>query len=415
VIARHTDWATQLAGFFRTALSNDHTKTDLADRLAQFSHHPDIQQIMAQSLRSHHPSRTVVLDAMAHSDIEKLPDLWADELASLLADADSSDRLLASQVVKVVETFENPVEHADLKKQLSRIARDESCSPDIRLKALAASHSKDRLDRSALDLLLAHLHVDQPLSLRMSSVDALLKAAPAGPQLEALAGSLSGTGAAELNLLLPLFQTADSRVGRQLVSSLSRCAAVDAADPEQLAGIFAQWDSQGIASDAAALLARIRLAQSEQREKIGEICNQMQEGDVRRGLRVFKSSKAACASCHSIGYVGGDIGPDLTHIGRIRTARDLAEAILFPNASFVRSYEPAVIATKAGEVFSGIVHDESKEELTLILDADKVVKIPITSIEERQPGTVSVMPSGLDKNLTHQELIDLIAFLSAAK
>ena len=36
-------------------------------------------------------------------------------------------------------------------------------------------------------------------------------------------------------------------------------------------------------------------------------------------------------------------------------------------------------------------------------------------IDEIRPGTVSTMPSGLDQQLTRQELADLIAFLRAAK
>ena len=36
-------------------------------------------------------------------------------------------------------------------------------------------------------------------------------------------------------------------------------------------------------------------------------------------------------------------------------------------------------------------------------------------IVDMRPGTVSVMPAGLDQQLSHQELADLIAFLKATK
>jgi len=62
-------------------------------------------------------------------------------------------------------------------------------------------------------------------------------------------------------------------------------------------------------------------------------------GDVRRGQLIFNNPKFACISCHSVGYRGGHLGPDLTSVGTIRTERDLLESIVYPSASFVRSYE----------------------------------------------------------------------------
>ena len=44
-------------------------------------------------------------------------------------------------------------------------------------------------------------------------------------------------------------------------------------------------------------------------------------------------------------YLGGHVGPDLTNIGQARTERDLLESIVYPSASFVRSYEPIIVVT----------------------------------------------------------------------
>ena len=51
----------------------------------------------------------------------------------------------------------------------------------------------------------------------------------------------------------------------------------------------------------------------------------------------------------------------------------------------------------------------------LSLDAEKTVRIPRDEIEEKNSGTVSIMPTGLDKQLTPQQLADLIVFLKNAK
>ena len=130
---------------------------------------------------------------------------------------------------------------------------------------------------------------------------------------------------------------------------------------------------------------------------------------------MFNSTKTSCIACHTIGYVGGKQGPDLTRIGGIRTERDLLESILFPSASFVRSYEPVIVTTKDGQTFNGVPKKDAPDEIVLVLAADKEVRIPREDVEEVRPGKVSIMPDGLDKQLTPQELADLIAFLKACK
>ena len=89
----------------------------------------------------------------------------------------------------------------------------------------------------------------------------------------------------------------------------------------------------------------------------------------------------------------------------------MLESILFPSLSFVRSFEPVTIATDDGRVFNGVIRDETDATLTLQLDAQKSIQIAKSAIEERQPGTVSIMPEGLEKQLTPQELADLVKYL----
>ena len=89
----------------------------------------------------------------------------------------------------------------------------------------------------------------------------------------------------------------------------------------------------------------------------------------------------------------------------------LLESILFPSLSFVRSYEPVSIITDDGKVFNGLIRDESDAMITLQLDAQKTAQIQKSTIEERRPGTVSVMPAGLEKQLTPQDLADLVKYL----
>ncbi len=138
-------------------------------------------------------------------------------------------------------------------------------------------------------------------------------------------------------------------------------------------------------------------------------------GDIRRGQTLFNSARAACSACHAIGYLGGKVGPDLTKIGQIRNERDLLEAIVYPSASFVRSYEPVIVATKDGEEYSGVLRKDSTDEVVLATGPNTEQRIARSDITDMRPGSVSTMPSGLAEQLTKQELSDLLAFLKATR
>ena len=55
------------------------------------------------------------------------------------------------------------------------------------------------------------------------------------------------------------------------------------------------------------------------------------------------------------------------------------------------------------------------EGTLLVGSLSRPVRIARDDIEEIQPSKVSVMPAGLDQQLTPRELADLVAFLKACK
>ncbi|MFV2068351.1 MAG: heme-binding protein, partial [Pirellulales bacterium] len=150
---------------------------------------------------------------------------------------------------------------------------------------------------------------------------------------------------------------------------------------------------------------------AEKSARLEELLTTLPSGDVRRGQAVFQGSKAACSACHAIGYLGGRVGPDLTRIAQIRSHRDLLEAIVFPSASLVRSYEPVLIATEDGKVLNGLIRQDNGQELVLATGPNQEVRVPRDTIEEMQQSSVSIMPAGLDKQLSPQQLADLLEFL----
>ena len=140
-----------------------------------------------------------------------------------------------------------------------------------------------------------------------------------------------------------------------------------------------------------------------------------QQGNATRGKKVFFRTTTLCSTCHRLEDQGREFGPDLSRIGKIRTERDLLEAIAYPSASFVRGYEPMLIKTKSGEQLAGVILNEAANHLELAVGPALERKLPRADIAELKPSPISLMPAGLDRVLSKQELADLIAFLKSLK
>jgi putative heme-binding domain-containing protein len=67
--------------------------------------------------------------------------------------------------------------------------------------------------------------------------------------------------------------------------------------------------------------------------------------------------------------------------------------------------------TQDGKSLNGLIHDENAQEYVVATGPDQLVRIARADVEDMQPSKVSIMPAGLDKQLTPQELADLVAFL----
>lgn len=229
-----------------------------------------------------------------------------------------------------------------------------------------------------------------------------------------LAALLPEVGPMELPQLVEAFgQSDDAAVGERFADGLSQARGL-----ANLRADIVESSARGyppaIRERLDALLAGEVEGLVEQGAKLDTMLASLGKGDIVRGQAVFNSSESACLACHTIGYQGGKVGPDLTRIGQIRTRRDLLEAIVYPSASFVRSFEP-IIAVTESESVNGVPLEESETHVLLAVNADDRVRLLRSEIQEIRPGTVSVMPSGMEEQLSQGELADLLAFLEATQ
>lgn len=180
-----------------------------------------------------------------------------------------------------------------------------------------------------------------------------------------------------------------------------------------LAG-YQAWFAEKFPDSPPPLLAK------EDLEKSKYSLQQLQEivekgGDVTRGKAVF--AKANCIKCHQFLKEGEGIGPDLTTARRRFQKKEILESVLFPSQVMSDQYRTVTITTTEGLVYNGmpIPNPGNDKQIVLLLsDATKVV-IPKDKIEEQTPAKVSVMPEGLFKTLTEQEIADLFAFLETSR
>jgi putative heme-binding domain-containing protein len=411
---QHLNWADSLVPEFQRLSQSNDAKALLA-HLPAFANEPATQRVMAELFldgNAHRDTRLAVLRSMSVKRPRPLPQAWREPLGRALQSTDEESVNAALDVIRPDGRNNVP---RDFEPALTTIACNEKLSPRLRLTAQSfLPASEDVLPKEVTQVAVSHLGPEQPLELRSLALDCLEKGRLDATQSKSLLELVPASGTMELRRLIPIIlRGGRSEFGRVLIDRLSQAPASTSLPVEFVSAQFKGGDGT-LDAAAEALIHQIQAAAGEKLKLLEDSLARIPKANVRKGQDVFTSTRALCSSCHPVGFLGARIGPDLTRISKIRNERDLLESILFPSASFVRGFEPTVITTTDGRVLSGTVKEENAQEVTLQIDAQKTVRIPLGEIESRKPGTVSIMPAGLEKQLTSEELADLVAFLMAS-
>jgi quinoprotein glucose dehydrogenase len=138
-------------------------------------------------------------------------------------------------------------------------------------------------------------------------------------------------------------------------------------------------------------------------------------GDSAAGKKLFfERQDLACMRCHKINSEGGDVGPDLSHVGSKYPREYILESILFPNKKIAPGFESVLVKLKDGSAHAGIVKSENDATIEINSAEDGVVKIDKSKIDSRTPG-LSPMPENIASMLSKRDLRDLIEFLATQK
>ncbi|NNJ28047.1 PVC-type heme-binding CxxCH protein [Alienimonas chondri] len=131
------------------------------------------------------------------------------------------------------------------------------------------------------------------------------------------------------------------------------------------------------------------------------------EGDVARGRAAFTR---ACATCHAVDGVGTAVGADISDTYN-RTPESLLTNILDPNKAVDVGGFAYTVLTADGRVLTGLLTSETAGSISLQSPGGETVTLPRTEVIELQSEGVSLMPVGLEEQLTPQQMADLLAFL----
>ncbi|WP_166831636.1 neutral/alkaline non-lysosomal ceramidase N-terminal domain-containing protein [Thalassoroseus pseudoceratinae] len=170
------------------------------------------------------------------------------------------------------------------------------------------------------------------------------------------------------------------------------------------------------------LLSRIAVEQRSQAEKalgasgqsnraeiVKEMLSSLKPGNVEHGRTKFRKH---CASCHRLEDYGHAVGPNLQAL-TVRDPAWLLAAILDPNQQVDARYLSWTIATTDGRVTAGLLVDESSTSVRLRESGGKEHSIARDEIEVMQSSQKSLMPEGLERDLSSHDLSDVIAYLGS--
>ncbi|MCA9121902.1 MAG: c-type cytochrome [Planctomycetales bacterium] len=175
-------------------------------------------------------------------------------------------------------------------------------------------------------------------------------------------------------------------------------ALLSSSDKELVALVTSQWGA-------------VRTERNPEREGvIRQMHDQLSQvrGDAYRGREVFNR---VCGQCHKIYGTGQDVGPEITRNGR-GSFEHLLSNVFDPSLVIGASYQARSVITADGRILTGLLAEDNEQRIVLKTQGGKLEIVPRDEVEEIAISKLSLMPEGLEKQLSPDQLADLFAFIS---
>jgi putative membrane-bound dehydrogenase-like protein len=335
------------------------------------------------------------------------PTVSADEqrtLETLLESPSSEVKVLVLRTAGVMQLKASP-KIKQARTEAVKIALDTERKPSQRQDALALLAGAPASDLEPLQQLLSPR---EPLELQLATIQALT-AAEGNAVVPLILKEWTG--------LSPRLQTAviDALCSRQdrlplLLDAIEKKvigpSSVPAARQTQL------LDNPDVKiRDRAKTLLTNRVA-SEDRKLVLE---QYREAlalkpDTQRGKLVYEQQ---CQKCHQLNGAGFAVGPDLAAIQN-RPDEALLIDILDPSSTITAGFKAYQVITTNGKVYAGTLAEETATSVTLRREKGEQDVILRRDIDSMKASAKSLMPDGLEKEISRQDISNLIGYLREA-
>ena len=313
---------------------------------------------------------------------------------------------LQEAAIKLASTWKD----AAISPALQKLAGDSRTRPELRRVAIEGLVAIG--DASARATLVKLVKAEEPLPVRMqaaaglSGIDLsqaskaaasiLADASPQDDPDEMLAAFLDRKNGADQLAAAIATETLKRDVAKRALRYMYSVGRSDASLSEVLS------TAAGIAADAPP-------PSQEEVARIG--ADVLAHGDAARGEMIFRRKDLNCMKCHSVSRAGGQVGPELSAVGGASPIDYVVNSILNPNLAVKEQYVTRIFVLSTGKVLTGVVVDRDDVKVNMRDANGVIVKIPTADIDEELEGK-SLMPQGLTKFLTRDELLDLAKFVS---
>jgi putative heme-binding domain-containing protein len=132
-------------------------------------------------------------------------------------------------------------------------------------------------------------------------------------------------------------------------------------------------------------------------------------GNSQRGSEIFAKN---CVICHTLGGTGANVGPILYGLSS-RPSEALLIDIIDPSRQVSPDYISYTVAKADDETLTGLMVSESDSTVTLRRPNLPDEVVPRAQIKEIRADAKSLMPDGLEKDLSIQDMADLLEFLKS--
>jgi putative membrane-bound dehydrogenase-like protein len=428
VLAGRRAWTGAVAGALDRRLTSGVLTAAQApvvrELVVRFGRETDVQAVAGRALARPdlaRDDRLLLLTALGEAGNASSHPSWVAPVTAALRSGDREITLAALTLVRVTRG-------AGFDDTLTTLGATPTLDPLLRITALQVLRTPpvnpatgrgrggaQPMDASSFDLAAGLLRSATSGTVRVQAAEILARASLTAPQVMEVARLIETAGPMELQALTPaLGRSRESPVGLALLDALAKSPGLPALSEGDIRRAFRMYPPDVVAASGR-LVQQLLDRDRDKQAHLAQLGAALDAGDANRGRQAFAAGKGTCIVCHRVGGAGGQVGPDLSTIGRIRTGPELLAAIAYPSDNIARGYDAYNVSTADGQTYVGTVQRETAETVYVTTVSGPPIALARDRIRTMAPAPVSLMPPGLDAQFSRQELGDLVAYLRSLK